>query len=142
LKIIKPRFKSSEYCRTVWYATPEPGTDLKDLLEPGYWTHVASELKKGDRIEAVDAEGTWFAEFYVKSANKVEAYVALMRECELSKHVAKLTNEKEPDYIVKHYGGGRYRVMRTADKAVLVDDIKGKDVADKWLEDHLKEIAA
>lgn len=142
MKIIDPRFELAEQCRTVWYATPEPGTKLKDLLEPGYWTHVAKKLRKGDRIEAVDAEGTWFAEFYVKAANKVEAYVSVMRECELSKPIAELKKEDQPDYVVKHYGGGRFRVMRTADDVILEDDIKGKDLAEKWLEDYLKDIAA
>jgi len=142
LKINEPKFKPAEFCRTVWYATPEPGTNPKDMLEPGFWTHVASKLRRGDRIEAIDAEGVWFAEFYVKSANKVEAHVALMRECELSKPVAKIKVDEEAPYIVKHYGGGKFRVMRTEDKAVLKDDIKGKDVAEAWLDNYLKEIAA
>ena len=142
MKIIEPRFKPAEFCRTVWYATPEPGTELKELLEPSYWTHVASKLRKGDRIEAIDAEGVWFAEIYIKAANKVEAHVALMRECQLSKPVAQLSKDEIPEYQVKHYGGGKFRVMRTSDKAILKDDIKGKETAQAWLDDYLKDIAA
>ncbi len=142
MKINDPQFKASEFCRTVWYATPESGTKVEDLLNPGYWTHVASKLVKGSRIEAVDAEGTWFAEFYVKAANKVEAHVALLRVCELSKPVAKIQPDSQPDYMVKHYGGGLYRVLRASDKEVLKDGIKGKEFAEKWLAEYLKDIAA
>lgn len=142
MKIIDPRFKPAEFCRTVWYATPESGTELKQLLEPGYWTHVADKLRKGDRIEAVSEDGTWFAEFYVKTANKVEAHLALMRNVELSKPVAQMNDEDLPEYQVKHIGGGRFRVLRTADNVELETGFKGKEEAEKWLSNYLKDIAA
>lgn len=142
MKIIDPQFKPAEFCRTVWSATPESGTTLEMMGDPAYWTHVASKLRKGDRIEVTAADGTWFAEFYIKSANKVEAHVALMRKVELSKSTAKAETEDEPEYIVKHYGGGKWRVMRTEDKAILESDLPSKEKAQAWLDSYLKDIAA
>lgn len=140
MNIIDPRFKPAEFCRTVWSATPEPGTTSKDLLKPGYWMHVSRKLRKGDRIEAVCEDGTWFAEFYVKSANKIEAHITLMREVELSKPVKK--PEVAPEYDVKHVGGGKWRVLRTSDQAELETGFKGKEAAQAWLDNYLKDIAA
>ena len=139
MKLIEPQFKPAEFCRTVYSVTPEPGTTIKQMLEPGFWMHVSNKLRKGDRIEAVAEDGTWFAEFYVKSANKIEAYVVLMREVELSKPVQKL---KDPDFVVKHVGGGKWRVLRTADKAELQSGFKNKEEAQSWLDSYLKDIAA
>lgn len=140
MNIIDPRFKPAEFCRTVWYATPEPGVTSKDLLKPGYWMHVAEKLRRGDRIEAVCEDGTWFAEYFVKSANKIEAHITLMRDIELSKPIKK--PEVAPDYFVKHVGGGVWRVLRAVDKAELKTGLKGKEAATKWLDNYLVEIAA
>lgn len=138
-KIIEPQFNLAEQRRVVWMAEPADGVTVADMLKPIYWTHVASKLTKGARIEAVSHDGTWFAEFYVKSANKVEAYVTLMREVQLSKAISKL--KVEPKYKIDHIGGGSYRVIRTEDKAVIEEGLKGKDTAQKWLDSYLKDIA-
>lgn len=139
-KIIAPQFNMAEQKRIVWHAEPAEGVTIQDMLKPIYWTHVAEKLTKGARIEAVAYDGTWFAEFYVKSGNKIEAYVTLMREVQLSKSVAKL--KIEPKYKLDHIGGGSYRVVRTEDNAVLKENLKGKDTAQAWLDNYLKEIAA
>jgi len=139
-KIISPQFSLAEQKRLVWHAQPAEGVTIKDMLNPIYWTHVASNLIKGARIEAVAEDGTWFAEFYVKSANKIEAHVTLMREVALSKAVAKL--KIEPKFKVNHVGGGKWRVLRTEDNAELQTGFKSKETAQSWLDNHLKEIAA
>jgi len=139
-KIISPQFNLAEQKRVVWHAEPAEGVTVKDMLKPVYWTHVAASLVKGARIEAVSEDGTWFAEFYVKSANKIEAYVTLMREVTLSKAVAKL--EVEPKFKVSHVGGGKWRVLRTEDNAELQTGFKSKEAAQKWLDSHLKDVAA
>ena len=161
MKLINPQFKPAEFCRTVWYATPEPGTTIKDVLKPGFWTHVSSKLRKGDRIEVVPTDGEWFVELYVKTSNKVETFVAVMREVVLSEQVAK-TNEKArkdaadiksgkkkdttreelPDYYVKFAGGAKWRVMRKEGNAVLQEGIATKELAQQWLDSYLKDIAA
>ena len=138
-KIIEPQFNMAEQKRIVWHAEPAEGVTIQDMLKPVYWTHVAVKLTKGARIEAVSEDGTWFAEFYVKSANKIEAYVILMREVTLSKAIAKL--KVEPKFKVDHVGGGRWRVLRTEDKAELETGFKSKEAAAAWLEGHLKDVA-
>jgi hypothetical protein len=140
LNIIDPRFKPAEFCRTVWSATPEPGVTSKDLLKPDYWMHVSEKLRKGDRIEAIAEDGTWFAEYFVKASSKIEAHVVLIRDVELSKPVKKL--DVEPEFMVKHVGGGTWRALRTKDQAELKTGFKGKEAAQTWLDDYLKDKAA
>lgn len=145
MKIIAPRFKLAEYCRTVYQATPEPGTTLEDLLEPGYWTHVAANLRKGDRIEAVLEDGTYFAEFYVKHANKIEAHVTLMREVQLTR-AKQADKEPDPDKMFPEhsirFAGGKWRILRKEDKKILKGELKSKPEAILWLQEYLKDIAA
>jgi len=130
-KIINPQFNLAEQKRVIWHAEPAEGVTIKDMLNPIYWTHVAANLAKGARIEAVSEDGTWFAEFYVKSANKIEAHVTLMREVQLSKAVAKL--KIEPKFKVNHVGGGKWRVLRTEDNAELQTGFKSKEAAQTLL---------
>lgn len=145
MKLIGPRFKPAEYCRTVYQATPEPGTTLEDLLKPGFWAHVAAKLRKGDRIEVVIEDGTYFAELYVKHANKIEAHVHLMREVQLAKSQ---TKDEEldlaklfPDHSIR-FAAGKWRILRKEDKAILKEELKSKAEAILWLQGYLKEIAA
>jgi hypothetical protein len=140
MKLIEPQFKPAEFCRTVYQVTPEPGTAAADLLKPEFWTHVAGKLRQGDRIEAVPADGVWFAEYYVKAANKIEAHLVMMREVTLSKAVPKPA--EKPDYECKHVGGGRWRVLRTKDNAELETGFKSKEAAQEWLDGYLKDVAA
>lgn len=145
MKIIAPRFKPVEYCRTVYQATPEPGTTLEELLKPGYWSHVAAKLRKGDRIEVVTEDGTYFAEFFVKHANKIEAHVALLRENQIAKPQSKADDldldKMFPEHSIR-YAGGKWRILRKDDKAVLKGELKSKEEAILWLQGYLKDIAA
>jgi len=161
LKIINPQFKPAEFTRTVYSATPEPGTIIDDVLSPSYWTHVATKLRKGDRIEVVPQDGEWFLELYVKAANKVEVFVTPMRKAVLSEAVAKANKKaredladiksgkkKAPaddeleDYYVKFAGGAKWRVMRKEGKEILEEGIASKELAQQWLDNYKKDIAA
>jgi len=142
LKINSPRFKPAEFLRTIWYAKPESGTTVKDMLKPDYWTHVSFSLKQGDRIEAIAEDGSWFAEFYVKYANKVETHVALMRDVTLGKPAAK-KETAEPEHLIKYVNqNAKWRITRTKDKVMLVEKLESKEVAQEWLNKYLEDIAA
>lgn len=157
MKIINPQFKPAEFCRTIWHATSEPGTTIEDVLKSGYWTHVAAKLRKGDRIEVETADGEWLAELHVRSANKIEAFVTLMRKVVLSEQVAKMhvkarkdaadgTKKKEDvpteEYYVKFAGAAKWRVMRTEGNEIMKEGIASKELAQEWLDNYKKDIAA
>ena len=141
-QIINPNFKPAEFCRTVWSATLEPGTELEDVLKPSYWTHVAAKLRKGDRIEAIAVDGSSYIELYVRASNKIETFVTLMREVKLGKPKPAAKEVESPDYYVKFAGGAKWRVMRKEGNAILEEGIATKEAANIWLEAYLKDIAA
>ena len=141
MKINSPRFKPAEFLRTIWYAKPESGTTVKDMIKPDYWAHVSFSLKQGDRIEAVAEDGSWFAELYVKYANKVEAHVVVMREVKMGKPAPKAV--EKPEYEIKWVNQkAKFRITRTSDNVMLVEKLASKEKAQEWLGKYLEDIAA
>lgn|SRR3990167_6621892 len=138
MKIIGSRLKLSEYVRSVYHATPESGTPLKELLKPEYWAHVAKQLKVGDRIEVDAEERTWFAELYVRGVTATSVTVFVMRHIEFSKPIEE---SGDADYSASHAGRGIWRVMRNVDKAVVKSGFPTKESAEEWIAHPVEEAA-
>jgi len=132
MKIIGSRLKLSEYVRSVYHATPEAGTPLKELLKPEYWAHVAKQLKVGDRIEVDAEERTWFAELYVRGVTPTSVTVFVMRHIEFTKPEAEDSTDAE--YSANHAGRGVWRVIRNSDKAIVKSGFPTKEAAESWIE--------
>lgn len=139
MKIIGSRLKLSEYVRSVYHATPEAGTPLRELLKPEYWAHVSKQLKVGDRIEVDAEERTWFAELYVRGVTPTSVTVFVMRHIEFTKPESEASTDEE--YSAKHAGRGVWRVIRNSDKAVVKSDFATKEAAEAWIEHPVEEQA-
>lgn len=134
------RFKSAEYERTLWVATPEPGVSVKDLLAPEYWAHVGAKLRPWDRIEVRAEDGAYFAELLVLDASRLWAKVQVIHHVELPR-----VEDTAPDdpFEVKWRGPqAKFGVIRRADKSVLKDGFADRNAAADWLTGHKRAMAA
>jgi hypothetical protein len=165
-KLTPDRFKEAEYTRRVWAMTPAAGTEVKHLLAPAYWSHVAAKLNPTDRIEVITEDNAWFAEILVISQGGHWAQVKLLRYVQLNgvaaapavkaesipepaaESTAEITPDDTPEpateipptdsQLVVNYGGvkARHRVMRRSDKVVLKDGFPTQAEAVKWMHEH------
>jgi len=128
--------------RNIWDVVPESGVTIADLKRPQYWSHVAADLRPGDRIEVRAEEGNYFAELYVLDAGANYAKVAVLRECELE--VVEPGNDGLPAGFSVLWSGPhtKWRVLRDEDKKVLKDGFQQKTDAFTWLMAYSKSVAA
>jgi len=130
----------AEFRRAIHFAEPEDGVTAKDMLEPSYWADVSNKLRALDRIEALAADGSWFAEFIVLNSGRLWAKVEMLRYIELKSNAEVSGGDPEFDVVWRnpHH---KYGVMRRADKSLLKEDFQTKEEAARWLQEHLQSIA-
>lgn len=135
---LAPRnFLSSEVVRNQWHAKPEFGTPPEALLDPAYWAHVSSKLRRSDIIYALSEDNTYFSELLVLDVGKLFAKVCQLRCVEIKP--AQMLNVEIPEgYEIKFRGPRKWSVLRGKD--VLKEDME-KQAAETWLTDHLKSFA-
>lgn len=134
MKLIPNQLKQAEFARNILYAKPEANVTFEEVQKPEFWAHVAKPVKAGDRIEVVAADGSWFAELYVRSSAAQSLNVAVMRYCDFSKKSEVEEPAKtEPEYEVKFAGRAKWRVMRKSDNAVMIEGLDTKEQAEEWI---------
>lgn len=133
MKLLQNRIKPAEFIRTVWGAQPEPGTTLDEMLSPEYWAHVAKSLKVGDRIDVTAADGSWFAELFVRAVRPNDVRVAVLREVRFG---VDTKTPVPPNYEIKHRGGAGWSVIRHPDKSIMFEGGATKEEANKWVAEH------
>jgi len=134
---------SADYKRNIWQAYPEPGVTPADLLDPGYWSNIAGMLRPYDRIEALVEDGGWWAELLVLEVGHNWAKVMMLREVEIRPGAESGPSvDQMSEHEIRYRGVKKWSVVRKADSAVLVEDLKTKEEAVGWLGAHLKAMAA
>lgn len=74
-RIAPARFKDVAVVRNHWMVTVEAGTLPDDLLERGYWQHVAQKMRPGDRIEVLTDDMRWAGDLIVFASGRLWATV-------------------------------------------------------------------
>jgi hypothetical protein len=134
MPILAHQLKPAEFVRTVLAALVPPETKPEDVLHPEYWVHVQRSLKTGDRIEVQPESAEWLLVLLVRAVPAEGVVVTV-----LHKHVFDETPAAADDaYEVKFSGGAKWRVIRKADRQVMVENLPTREAASKWKADNLK----
>lgn len=138
---MKPtKLDPAEFSVTVYAHTPEIGVDLETLLQPDYWTHVASKLRPGYRIEVLAGDGGWWAMLLVRAVGRHEAIVQCLQHVVLGD--AQEVTASDMPYEVKWRGPARkFGIVRKADGEVIKDEFPVRELAAKWLNNHMLSMA-
>lgn len=140
-KILEKSFSLSEYARQSFVATPPAGTSLDDVLNENYWAHVAKKINPHDIIEIVPEDGAFYAKLIVTSRGSLWARVQKLEHVVLG-GVAPAKKPGE-DFEIGWAGpSDKWRIVRKEDKLVVSKNFASREDADKWLGEHIKEIAA
>lgn len=134
------RFKQAEYGHTNYDVDVEHGTDPADILDPGFWAHVASLLKVRDRIFVTPDSLEWTAELVVVEVGASYVRVVQIRMDQLS---AAPMNQTDVDFTVEWKGPIRkWSVIRKSDKAAIYESLPSRDAAEAKLTAHIHPVAA
>lgn len=138
-KLVPNRIKGAEYARNVHRATPEASTELKDVLDPAYWSHVAAKFALHDVIEVIPEGAAWYAQLLVVGCSKQHAKVVVLLAQKLRQgnEAAPKADDPKPKFVVEFKGPQRkWSVIRSADKSYVKEGFDGKEDAVKWLADN------
>ena len=133
--------RSAEYCRNVWTAIVSSDTSIEQMLKPSFWGHVAQQFRVGDHVEVVSEDQSFYAEFYVRFARRLEASVSLLRKVDLREVRSTVDNDLTSSYSVKFRGSRAKFSVLQGDKIVR-DNFETEELAQAWLNGHLKSLAA
>lgn len=126
----------SESIRNEWVVTAEQNTTKEDVLDPQYWTHIASRFNPFDRIEVRVDDGSWLMELIVVACEKNWAKVHMLQFYQLAK--VDLVNPSVK-HIAEWKGPHRkFVVIRKADSQILRENFQSKDEAHMWIREHEK----
>lgn len=134
--LVEPRIGEAQYKRNEWVVEAEEGTTPDDVMEPVYWSHVASKFNPMDRIEVRMETGDWVMELIVVQAQRNWARVHAT-----AFHDLRQTSSEAPAASIKHraqWKGNhrKYCVIRNADNAVIQEGLASKALAEEWMANH------
>lgn len=141
LMLGEQRMELAEYLRQDWVATAEAGTLIDDVIDPGYWSHMASKMKLYDRIEVRMDTGDWLLELLVLDVGRNWARVVILHQHDLQPADGE---SFVPDRFTPKFRGPvlKWSVIRAADSHVLIDKLETKQAAVEWIDRYEKNIGA
>ncbi len=145
IQINGTRVKPAEYQRTVWAVTVEQGVLRETLKQPGFWAHVAREMKPYDKIEVRCDDGSFFGELLVLDVGRAWVKVRELSFISLTNADVSQTQaqELEETHEVKWKGPhNKWCVIRKGDNELLKKECQSQDEAVFWLKEHLKAVDA
>ena len=142
-KILSERVKLADYDRNVFRVSPEQGTAFEQLLEPGYWVHVASKFRAGDKIEVFPEGGEYYAELLVVSGSRIHAKVVPLQVKHLSAAKVAGGPKTADPFKIEHKGSlHKWSVIRASDKEYVKDGFATREEAAEWLTHNEAELAS
>lgn len=136
------RMQEAEYLRRDWVCTAEECTAVEDLLHPGYWSHVASQLKIYDHIEVRIDTGEFLLELLVKDCGRNWAQVVLLHHHDLvdpKREGSAVSVEIEPQFKGPLR---KWCAIRLSDSAPLHEKMETKAQALEWISSYERTILA
>lgn len=136
--ILNPsRFELVEYERQDWIVTAEIGTELSDLLDPGYWAHVSARMKPYDQIQVRVDDGCWLVNLLVLDCSRNWARVHVLSEHKLT--TTDVSQSQADGYSVDWKGPRlKFCVIRKSDNEAVRDGFADKEEAIRWMIEHEK----
>lgn len=137
------RFNGADFERTVYVATVEQGTKKEQIIESGFWAHIAARVRPWDRIEVRSDDGIFIAELLVLSAGRNWVKVHLLSFINLTSGDVSQTQAEQQDYAIKFMGPHKkWSVLKGdgASRDYLRDGFDTEAQAREWLRDHEKAI--
>lgn len=135
--------KQADYVRNIWRVSPKLDESFDDVLKPEYWSHVYANLQKGDIVEVMPEDSSYFARLVVRHVLSRAAVMGVLEKKEFD-NVKQINTEIQVKnhFYIKLRGPKGWCVMRSSDDACLVEGIGSRDEAEEALYSYIKKLAA
>lgn len=134
------RVKLATAAYNAYFAEVESGTAREAILHPTFWAHAAAKLRRHDRIEVTDEQGSFLAVLIVRSADRNQAVVAELSYTEIKSPVA--AEVVAESYTVKYRGPKYKHSVLDAKGNVVQENFGTAEEAAGWIANRAKAMAA
>lgn len=113
-------------------------TEVDDLLEPTYWTHVAGTTFQGilPIVHALWDDKSQYVKLFVREYEHAYASVEVLEHHDFRDKAPKVVPVSEPKFKRDWTGmENKFRILRIADGAVMETNVKDKETAIKVIAD-------
>lgn len=137
--LMPDRIGHAEDKRHDWVVDAPVGITIEDIMDPSYWSLIATTMEPLDHIEVRADDGKWIANLIVRQCERTYAKVHLVSVIEFKE------NAELPQVSAKHkveFKGGTLKncVVRIKDDAVLQSGCKTRDEAEQWLRNYERTV--
>lgn len=134
------RMREAQYDQTVYFAKAHANTTPEDLLDPSYWSHVASHLRPWSEVKVVADDGAWWAHYIVLEAGRTWARVHMLLKASLTSSDVSASQAAvmAPYDVVFRGEHSRWSVVRKSDREVIHEGEGTQGGAIDWLNERLK----
>lgn len=132
----------AEHVRNVLSVTVPPGIPFASILAPDFWAHCSSKVRPYYKIECRAQDNAWYGELMVRKVEPQAVHVWALAYVDMTAQNTPKRAATEEDFAVT-FGGPKHlwRVIRTADKAVIHHGEANEDDAKAWLANYLRATA-
>ena len=137
--ILNPqRMGLAEQMRQDWVVNAEEGTTIQDVLDTGYWAHMAAQLQQYDHIEVRLETGEWILDLIVLDIGRNYARVYVAHKHDFADVDLKAPSGAITPKVEWKGPQRKYVVIRISDSAPLQEGFASKPEALAWMENHIK----
>lgn len=139
-KLHEADFTLTESAQVFNTVTPPVGTTREDMLQPIFWSHVASRLRPMTEIRAMPKDGAWYGLYLVLYADRTQAKVKELGFWPVAEQAESVPETQ--DYEVKWISPPcKFGVIRKADREPVKDGFASKEDATRWLIQYARTTA-
>lgn len=143
--IERARFHLAEHYQQGYVAVVPKNTDPRSLEDPAYFANVANLCRASGKIFVECEDGTWVADMYIRAVGPQYVMAKVLNIWDLSdyKPQAETETSEKAGYKVEFAGRfHKWRVIRISDSAVVHKEADTRELAEAWLNEHLKAVKA
>jgi len=126
----------AEHKRHEWIVDIDPARTVDEILEPGYWAHVAVQMEPLDKIEARWEDGSRIVQLRVRFCERTYAKVKVIGIEELGSVVTEAPATSQLHTIDWKGPVLKFAVIRNTDKVVVQSGFKERSQAVAWMVEH------
>lgn len=126
----------AEHKRNDWCMDVDPHLEVNDVLEPGYWSHVAEKMQPMDTIECRWEDGSRIVHLRVVFCERTYAKVRVVSEENMGKEGREVPVDSDKHTIQYKGPTRRFCVIRNADLEIVQEGFKERGLAAAWLVEH------
>lgn len=147
-RLMDKSFAVASFRYNRWSADLDENQTIEDALEEQFWASIADKIMGqdknnpkgiGDIIEIRKRDTALFAEVIVVAIGKGFVKVQPLRAYE-----PKAVSEQEGSPLIARWNPGKkcHEVIRKNDKTMMASNFQTREMAVKWIEDHIAAMAA